>query len=227
MAFVRHGDYAQLPATPSAHQPFALHEQGIKQAQQQADEFAVMMQNEQWQMASVIDSSHMLRAWQTADIFQQALQASFPRLQISSFDALAERSVGSVANLNVEQIESIIASDPRYSALPQGWKSDSHFQLPFQGAESLLQAGERVAAHLKQRMMGLERTNQTQVKLVVGHGASFRHAAFHLGILDFDMIAKLSMYHAQPLLFEYFDDGTWQHIAGDWKIRQAKNEPID
>jgi 2,3-bisphosphoglycerate-dependent phosphoglycerate mutase len=227
LAFARHAEYEQLAATPSAHQPFALNEQGISQARQQAQLFTELLQQKGWQLLPHIASSNMLRAWQTADIFKQSLQASITEeITIDCFDGLAERSVGSVANLSVEQIEQIIDSDPRYDVLPENWKSDSHFCLPFQGAESLLDAGKRVAECLQKQLEQINETEIPQVKLVIGHGASFRHAAYHLGILEFEMIAKLSMYHAQPLLFE-FDQGRWQHIAGDWKQRQPKREAID
>jgi 2,3-bisphosphoglycerate-dependent phosphoglycerate mutase len=216
-----------LAATPSAHQPFALTEQGINQARQQALLFTELLQQKGWQLLPRIASSNMLRAWQTADIFKQSLQASITEeITIDCFDGLAERSVGSVANLSVDQIEQIIDSDPRYGTLPTNWKSDSHFRLPFQGAESLLDAGKRVAECLQKQLEQINETETPQVKLVIGHGASFRHAAYHLGILEFEMIAKLSMYHAQPLLFE-FDQGRWQHIAGEWKQRQPKCEAID
>ncbi len=227
LAFARHADYEQLVATPSAHQPFALSENGVTQAQQQALLFTELVQQKGWQLLPQIASSNMLRAWQTAEIFKQCLQTSLNNnLTIECFDELAERSVGSVANLPVEQIEQIIDSDSRYEALPENWKSDSHFCLPFQGAESLLDAGHRVATCLQTQFDQIVSTESTQIKLVVGHGASFRHAAYHLGILEFDMIAKLSMFHAQPLLFEY-DRGRWQHIAGEWKKRQPKREAID
>jgi 2,3-bisphosphoglycerate-dependent phosphoglycerate mutase len=227
LAFARHADYEQLAATPSAHQPFALNEQGVNQAKQQAQLFTELLQQKGWQLFPHIASSNMLRAWQTADIFKQSLQASITEeITIDCFDGLAERSVGSVANLSVEQIEQVIESDPRYGTLPTNWKSDSHFRLPFQGTESLLEAGKRVAKCLQQQIEQINETETPQVKLVIGHGASFRHAAYHLGILEFEMIAKLSMYHAQPLLFEY-DQGRWQHIAGEWKKRQPKREAID
>jgi 2,3-bisphosphoglycerate-dependent phosphoglycerate mutase len=227
LAFARHADYEQLLATPSAHQPFALNEQGVNQARQQAQLFTELLQQKGWQLFPHIASSNMLRAWQTADIFKQSLQASITEeITIDCFDGLAERSVGSVANLSVEQIEQIIDSDPRYDVLPESWKSDSHFCLPFQGAESLLDAGKRVAECLQKQLEHIGETETIQVKLVIGHGASFRHAAYHLGILEFEMIAKLSMYHAQPLLFAY-DQGRWQHIAGEWKKRQPKREAID
>lgn len=227
LAFARHAEYEQLAATPSAHQPFALNEQGINQARQQAKLFTELLKQKGWQLLPHIASSNMLRAWQTADIFKQSLQTNVAdELTIDCFDGLAERCVGSVANLSVEQIEQIIDSDPRYDELPENWKSDSHFRLPFQGAESLLDAGKRVAECLQKQLEQIDETEAPQVKLIIGHGASFRHAAYHLGILEFDMIAKLSMYHAQPLLFEY-DQGRWQHIAGEWKQRQPKREAID
>lgn len=228
LAFARHADYAQLASTPSAHQPFALNELGIEQAGEQARLFAELIDTNGWQLISEIESSTMLRAWQTAEIFKAQLQKQNEvELTINSFDELAERSVGSVANLTVEQIEKIVEQDPRYDSLPSNWKSDSYFRLPFQGAESLLDAGKRVATHIEQQMKLVERKPETQIKLVLGHGASFRHAAYHLGIIEFDMIAKLSMFHALPLLFEYDEKGHWQHIAGEWKKRQPKREAID
>ena len=139
--------------------------------------------------------------------------------EVSTFSALAERSVGSVANLTIQQIEDIVNVDPRYDPLPEGWKSDSRFCLPFQGAESLLQAGERVAGHLKKTMQRLgERATQDTVQVFVGHGAAIRHAAYVLGVLRFEDIAELSMFHAEPVYVEYRETG-WKHVAGDWKIR--------
>jgi len=129
------------------------------------------------------------------------------------------RSVGCAANLTVEQISQVIHDDPRYPDLPQYWKSDSEYCLPLQGAESLLQAGERVAAHLSRRMAAVKNSQADILKLFVAHGAAFRHAAYHLGVLEYDQIARLSMYHAQPVFLEYLDDGNWRHIDGEWKVR--------
>jgi len=228
MAFVRHADYAQLKATPSAHQPFALTEPAIEQAKGQAQKLAAWLNQNNIELNTNIDSSQMLRAWQTASIFQHTLTSEGTETAtVTCFDDLAERSVGAVANLAVDYIEAIIEADPRYESLPENWKSDSHFQLPFQGAESLMQAGKRVANHISKQMQALPPSTENQLKLFVGHGASFRHAAYHLGILEFEMIAQLSMFHAEPMYFEYFDDGRWQHIDGKWKQRQPKNEAID
>jgi len=224
-ALIRHGEYHQRADTPSAHQPYALTAQGETTVLNEAGKFAALLEQQAWSVAERIDSSNMLRAWQTAGIFAgKVYQHETPTALVDSYDDLAERGLGSVANLTIEQIEKIMAEDPRYQGPPQDWKSSSHYCLPFQGAESLMQAGERVAQHLRQQMQGLRaEVSVDTVKLFVGHGAAFRHAAYHLGILEFEQLAQLSMFHAQPVIVEYLDDGSWQHITGDWKIRNAKN----
>ena len=132
--------------------------------------------------------------------------------------------MGSVANLSVQQIEKIIIEDPRYEEPPLDWKSNSHYCLPFQGAESLMQAGERVAGHLRRKMRELAaQADCDTVKLFVGHGAAFRHAAYHMGVLEYEQLAQLSMYHAHPVLVEFVDDDDWRHVGGDWKARDARN----
>ncbi|TNF99952.1 MAG: hypothetical protein EP297_04620 [Gammaproteobacteria bacterium] len=230
-ALVRHGDYHQLPDTPSAHQPFALTPDGENHAQKSADLLTDAMQENGWSLVTSIDTSRMLRAWQTARIMADTLkEPSNSEIKLKSFDELAERGVGSAANLTLQQIEDVIRQDPRFNTLPIDWKSNSHYQLPFQGAESLMQAGERVAEHLKFRMSELsdEKNSDTdRLKVFVGHGAAFRHAAYHLGVLEFDDIAKLSMYHGVPVFIEYIDENQWQHFAGEWKIRTKTTIEID
>ncbi len=221
-ALVRHGDYHQRRGAPSAHQPFALTAKGEEQARDAAQNLIEMAASMGADICSEIDSSRMLRAWSTADIMRGALNGDF---FVSCHDALAERSVGALANLRVDEINQIVAADPRFDPLPKNWKSDSHFCLPFQGAESLMQSGKRVASHLIDRMGTLPAHDS--IKVFVGHGASFRHAAHHLGVLDFDDIAALSMYHARPVVLEWLADGTWRHVAGDWKVRGAAEPVLD
>jgi len=228
-AIIRHGDYRQQADTPSAHQPFPLTSKGETQARQAAVTLRQAIENNAWTLASEVDSSQLLRAWQTAQLINNELADIFPNPpQLNSFDALAERGVGSAANLSISEIEAIIREDPRFPELPAGWKSDSHFRLPLQGAESLLDAGERVATHMKQQMAALaeHRTTDT-LKLFIGHGAAFRHAAHHLGLLAFEEIAWLSMYHAEPIFLEYQTESSWQHIAGEWKVRKKHSEHTD
>lgn len=235
-ALIRHGDYHQLKDTPSAWQPFPLNEAGRGHARSAAEGIREELLRQDWDLYPVCDSSQLLRAWQTADIlcqllndnnFAKAIEQKI-QLNIESFAALAERSVGSAANLNITQINEIVNDDPRFESLPQDWKSNSHFCLPLQGAESLMDSGKRVAGHLSKVMSELQQSVQIDtVKLFVGHGAAFRHAAHHLGVLEFEQIAKLSMYHGQPVFIERLEDGSWRHVAGHWKVRGVKTSYND
>lgn len=233
VALIRHGDYAQLPDTPSAHQPFGLTEKGCKQAQEAAVEIEKLLQQERWQLHHEIICSHLLRAWQTAQKLSQKLSESLAHgftqpPQLSETPALAERGLGIAGNLTTKQIEAVIAQDPRYPTPPKDWKSNSHYQLPLPGAESLLQAGQRVASYIQDRTETLAQQVQVDtLQLFVGHGAAFRHCAHHLGVLPFEEIAKLSMYHAQPVYLEYEAGGHWSHIAGKWKLRPNHSDYND
>ncbi len=220
-ALVRHGAYQQLADTPSAHQPFPLVAEGAGQAHAGGEWLRQQLLEQQLALCPQVDSSRLLRAWQTAQVMLEPLQGSFAKPpQIECFDELAERCVGSLANLSIAQIEAVVREDPRYPPLPPNWKSDSRFRLPLQGAESLLEAGERVAGHLRTRMAALAGTVSVDtLKLFVGHGAAFRHAAYHLGVLDFEDLARLSMHHAQAVLLEYEPTGDWRHVGGHWKVR--------
>jgi broad specificity phosphatase PhoE len=225
-ALLRHCDYHQLPDVPSAHQPFPLTETGRRQAREAAKHLRTTLDNRGWSLIQEIDSSRMLRAWETARII--ALELDGQPVPIESFDALAERGLGSAANLTVKRIEDIVRTDPRCDDPPVDWKSNSHYRLPLQGAESLLEAGRRVADHLILRIDELRVKGVTSgVKLFVGHGAAFRHAAYHLGVLEFDQIAKLSMYHGRPVFLEALRNGCWRHRAGDWKVRHRMDTFTD
>lgn len=227
LAFVRHAEYHQLTDVPSALQPFPLTEHGKEQAKKSAQEMHVWLQKNQCALDTDVHSSSLLRAWQTAEIFSESLQSVIKKdLTIKCFDDLAERSVGAAANLTIQQIEKMIEQDPRCELLPRDWKSNSGFKLPCIGAESLLEAGERVARHLTQSMAALQ-ADVDCVKLFVGHGAAFRHAAYVLGVIDFEQIAQLSMHHAQPVYLECLADGSWQHVAGEWKVRSKQSDYHD
>jgi 2,3-bisphosphoglycerate-dependent phosphoglycerate mutase len=228
-ALIRHGEYTQLPNTPSAHQPFPLTDTGRAQAYDAAYGLYDVIGRNAWSLIASIDSSRLLRGWQTAQLLSARLQSlGLSESRVDSFDALAERSVGSAANLSVDRIAEIIRQDPRYPDPPADWKANSHYRLPLQGAESLLEAGERVAAHLVTRMNELRREIRSDsLKVFVGHGAAFRHAAFQLGILKFEQIAQLSMYHTRPVYLEYLHNGSWQHVEGEWKLRAADTAFLD
>lgn len=228
-ALIRHGDYQQLADTPSALQPFALTVDGKRQASGAAQSLSKMLSETGWSLACEVDCSQLLRAWQTAQLIVENLTDRFSTpAQLVEFAELAERSVGIAGNLTLQQIESVIAEDPRYSSPPAGWKLNSDYCLPFPGAESLMQAGERVARHIDRRMRQLGKAIDTDtLKLFVGHGAAFRHAAFAMGVLDRGQIARLSMHHAVPVYLEYLHGDGWRHIGGEWKIRDHEQPTRD
>jgi 2,3-bisphosphoglycerate-dependent phosphoglycerate mutase len=227
-ALIRHGDYHQLADTPSAHQPYPLNSAGETQAQEGAQILHDTIVRNGWTLDPSIESSRMLRAWQTAVIFADRLTglvSSTP--QVESYDALAERGVGCLANLTIAQIEAVLQQDPRVDDPPDGWKADSHYRLPLQGAESLLEAGERVAAHLSQSMAALPPDGHDRVKIFIGHGAAFRHAAYHLGVLEFGQLRQLSMFHCRPVLIESLPGGQWRHVGVEWKVRSQSGHFTD
>ena len=227
-ALIRHGDYHQLADTPSAHQPYPLNNAGESQAREAVQQLHELMLRNDWSLVPAIDSSRMLRAWQTAAILADGLaKLASCKPAVESYDALAERGVGCLANLTTAQIEAVLQQDPRVSEPPADWKADSHYCLPLQGAESLLQAGERVAAHLSQSMAALAPGEPDRIKLFVGHGAAFRHAACHLGVLEFGQIRQLSMYHCRPVMIEYLPGGQWRHVEGEWKVRPESSHFTD
>ena len=220
-ALIRHAEYQQLANTPSAHQPFPLTDKGRQQARQSASDLLQEAGKHGWAIAGELHSSGLLRAWETASIIADHLKGTHT---VSTFAELAERSVGCAANLTIQQIEVVVREDPRCDPLPKDWKSNSRFCLPLQGAESLVEAGERVAGHLKTAMQRLGQVaTEDTVKVFVGHGAAIRHAAYSLGILRFEEISRLSMYHAEPVYIEYRESG-WKHLAGNWKVRDQAVE---
>lgn len=241
IALVRHGDYQQQADTPSALQPYPLTAVGEQQARAGAEQLLAFLQSHQVQVATPIHCSVLLRAWQTASIMAETLSAahaqpgaSSEHLQLYQTAQLTERCVGGFANLTTAEIEAALAADPRHQAPPAGWKSNSHFQLPSPGAESLMMAGERVADYLCEAILNpaceLRRHDPdaaSQLYLVVGHGASIRHAAYQLGILGFSEIAKYSMHHAQPVIFSFDSDGRFEHVGGEWKLRRKSTEYTD
>ncbi|KXF81871.1 histidine phosphatase family protein [Enterovibrio coralii] len=220
-AIVRHGDYYQIPDTPSANQPYALTPEGEAQAKQCAGYIAQFCQDKIIKVQFPLHSSASLRAWQTASL--AGAELGFREKPVETY-ALGERSVGSMANLTIEEINRALSSDPRYPTPPDNWKSDSHYRLPYPGAESLLQAGQRVADYITDV---LHTSDSELLPVFFGHGASFRHAMFHLGILSLDEAKARSMYHAKPIFFCRKAGGAWQHIAGEWKPRSKGQKEMD
>ncbi|MCB5162346.1 histidine phosphatase family protein [Marinomonas algarum] len=224
IAFIRHGAYEQLKKVPSALQPFPLTPEGEQEVRRQARAFGAWLAEQGLRLEAQVDASTLLRAWQTASLYVEELSEFFDDApMIASFPALCERSVGAVANLSIDEIERILALDPRFDAPPAHWKSDSHYCLPFDGAESLWQAGERVASHVRgwQQHAG----DNGRIKLFVGHGASIRHAACHLNVIEFCDIKRLSMFYGHPIVFEFIEGKPTVNCFGDWKQRQIHDVP--
>ena len=172
----------------------------------------------------LVDCSPLLRAWQTAtvaaDEFAKLFGGEYP---IEQFDALMERCVGAAANLDLEQIAAVVDADPRLDALPEDWKQQPNFRLPLHGAESLMEAGARVREHLLARCAALENRAEDTLKLFVGHGGCFRHAAVQLGALPIGDARKLSLHHGGFVLLEKAGDESWKKIGGEWKQRSAED----
>ena len=222
-AFMRHGAYCQPADVPSAHLPHPLSPKGTRQAEAGAREVVDWATAAGLAVHTEIDASALLRAWQTAEICAAKMTAAGqPPFTVRPYTKLAERSLGSAANLTMDEIAAVIAADPRWAPLPPGWKRDSRFRLPLPGAESLIQSGRRVARHVTRRMRELEgAVRRDTVKLFVGHGGAFRHAACALGILQLDQAAGLSMHHCRPIFFEWEATTRWLHVGGEWKQRPS------
>lgn len=217
-ALMRHGTFIQGEAVPSAHLPHGLTDEGYVEAEQGAAALWTLIERHDMQLDPVIDCSRMRRAWETASIAARILgERSGQKFSVVEFEQLAERSLGAAANLSEPEIERIVADDPRFTPLPKGWKRTRELKLPFQGAESLVEAGRRVAAHLTERTTGLAAGT---LKIFVGHGGAFRNAACELGVLTVQDVERYSMYCGQAVTLVRNIQG-WQHFAGDWKPRKS------
>jgi len=214
VALLRHGDYHQQADTPSAWQPWPLTERGVAQAVEGGDQLRRLIREHGLEIPTEIHSSTLLRAWQTALGVAQSL--GLEPQAIFTTDKLAERGVGAAANLTLAQIEQAVNLDPRHDPLPHDWKRSPRYRLPFPGAESLLAAGQRVAGYVEQVAGASEYPNSLHV--FIGHGASLRHAAWHMGVLTETEVGQYSMFHATPVLLCRTVHG-WHRIGGEWKRR--------
>ena len=229
LAWIRHGEYAQPPGVPSAHLPHGLTPRGQEQARAAAHAVSQYAAQHALEIHAILDCSRLRRAWETAHLLARELERlGSPALTVQEFDDLGERGLGAAANLTIEQIEAVLAADPRFEVPPPGWKRDPSYVLPLPGAESLEHAGRRVARHVTARMRAL--TGRSSLKLFVGHGGAFRHAARELGLLSAADVQRLSMQHATPLYFEHRTDvlagDRLIHTAGQWCERPSA-APLD
>ena len=229
LAWIRHGEYAQPAGAPSAHLPHGLTPRGQEQARAAAASVWRYAQDNGLHFEPSIDTSRMRRAWETATILGRELsRLGGPALQVVEYADLAERSLGAAANLTIDEIEAVLAADPRFEVPPPGWKRDPRYVLPLQGAESLEAAGQRVARHVVARMREIEAAEPV-LKLFVGHGGAFRHAACVLGLLSAADVHKLSMTNGAPIFFELHTSPAGERLvllAGEWRQR-TDGSPLD
>ena len=222
IALIRHGDYEQRSNTPSAHQPWSLNADGRQQATECAKQLNQISEQLKLPISAHWFSSPLARAQETARIVRENLMND---ASIELCDDLMERGLGAANNLTIDEIEICLKALNLFEQTPSDWKSNSHFQLPLPGAESLMDAGIRVSQRLLSIAQDIK--NQGAIIPVVGHGAAFRHAAYRLGILQFEDIKKYSMHFAQPVVISQNQKGEWTHSAGEWKVRQQLTDFTD
>jgi 2,3-bisphosphoglycerate-dependent phosphoglycerate mutase len=226
LAWIRHAEYAQPHGVPSAHLLHGLTARGREQARAAAHGVWTFAREHSLELHPILDCSSLRRAWETADLMRRELvRLGGPALALEEQPALAERSLGAAANLTVDAIEAALAADPRYGVPPRGWKRDPSYRLPVLGAESLTEAGARVARHVVERLATPAATGC--LKLFVGHGGAFRHAAYALGLLGADAVRQRTMQHAAPLYFEHVASSDRPqrlvHLAGEWQLREDES----
>lgn len=226
-ALIRHAHYEQPDGVPSAHLLQPLTAAGEAQARALASKLVALIDQCGCELVSELDASPLLRAWQTATLLGDELRVRHGiSSEVSQHAALCERSLGAAANLTVDQIRAALARDPRCGALPEDWKSSPNHALPVPGAESLRAAGWRVAEHLRARMQRLASIPRgARLKVFIGHGAAFRHAAYALGVLSLERVAALSMHHCEPVVLRFSGERGFEHAFGEWKSRGVDARP--
>ncbi len=225
-ALVRHGDYEQPERVPSAHLPHPLTTQGRAQARALAAQLATEASALELEIDATIDVSSLLRAFETGTLAAAEFgERGAGPTEVATFPELAERSTGAGANLKIEAIEAAVRADPRYADLPPAWKAHPRYRLPLPGAESLMQAGARVAAHVERRAHeAASWGDRDTLKIFVSHGGALRHAAVCLGALELQAVPGLTLRHCGYVLLEQIpnpDGGPlhWRQIGGEWKVR--------
>lgn len=229
VALVRHGEFARPDGMPSGHLPHPLTARGREQASKGAQRVLDLAAKLGASLDDVIECSTLPRAWETASLLRRELEALSDRPhRLRDDEALLERSMGSAANLTLDEIEATVRADPRghalpdLPALPDGWRRAPHFRLPLPGAESHMEAGFRVARRLLDAASELRARasdGDARLRVVVGHGGSLRHASVHLGAVPLDRVALISMDYVAPVVLEAPPAGPWKHVLGEWKPR--------
>lgn len=225
---MRHGDYEQPSGVPSAWLPHPLTETGHEQARKAAGDVLDFCREQSLELDDRIDSSALLRAWQTATEISEALLRLTDRPhRVVETAELAERGVGAGANLTVQEIEEVLRRDPRFEVPAPGWKSSGDYRLPLLGAESMRDAGYRVASYVRRSCTEMQVSGgRARLRLFVGHGAAIRWAAVALGALAESRVPALSMHHCGWVALRQ-EASSWVQFGGAWKIRGGGDAVTD
>ncbi len=215
---VRHGHFDRPENTASAHSLLPLSATGRAQAEQAAEVIATACAERSLEIDEQIDASQLLRAWQTAIVLAERLGArSGCRYRVVERDALIERGLGSAANLTFDRIRELVELDPRLDPLPEGWRRRPDFRLPLPGAESLLDAGSRAAACIRESLDSIPAEDPRDLaRLFVAHSGCLRHAAVALGALDEGIVSARSMEFVQAVLIEREPGDRWRLVGGEF-----------
>jgi 2,3-bisphosphoglycerate-dependent phosphoglycerate mutase len=91
-----------------------------------------------------------------------------------------------------------------------------------------MEAGERAFRHISERVdeLGADQRRDS-LKVLVGHGGAFRHAACHMNVLDESDVPRLSMEYCGAIYVERLPGDRWRHAAGEWKQRMPENMVAD
>lgn len=215
-ALVRHGHFPRPDNVASAHLPLPLSAMGREQARDGAERLVELAAAQGLTIDDTIEASSLLRASETAGILAETLGERLGRsFRVEEHDALIERGLGSCANLRFDEIEALLAQDPRLDALPRGWRRVPDFRLPVPGAESLMDAGRRTADRVDAGLDAIEAL-EDRLRVFVAHSGCLRHAAVARAVLSPDRAMLLSMDFVQAVLVERDGDGGWRQLAGEW-----------
>ena len=227
-ALVRHGEFDRPAETASSHQLLPLTDRGREQARAGAAALLSHCERLGLELDPTIESSQLLRAWQTAKAIAEELEAlTGQRFEVVETEELVERGIGSCTNLTFERIREVLAADPRLEPLPEGWRRMPDYRLPVLGAESLMDAGRRAADRIEAGLSERPATDpRNYLRVFVAHGGCLRHAAVCLGTLDLEDVAGRTMDFVQAVLLERV--GTrWRTLAGEWKKKLPAAEATD
>lgn len=162
-----------------------------------------------------IHTAPSLKAYQTAHILAHEISQGQEHLEVLECEQLSERKLGEATNLSLDEIEQILKLDPRTQSPSRGWEHNSWYKLPFSGAESLMEAGLRVAAHLQKCTEELH-FGPKRCQVVIADSNAICHAASCLGLIQSKDIPQRKLAPCAPLFLHRRHRGHWELISGQW-----------